>query len=401
MSEMKNASSVCHSLAKANLPKLPRDFVFREGYPTYEAIQEIFWSCMVEVVDELLEGPPLPGEIRIGKQHIPITVTPEQWHQLASELELDDKLARKIAWEVLSNQLLLREGLRGVRQDMEGTLAERFSSKLLGLVLLTCYLDTICRSGPPKSFVYEFRELTHLARGELAWARVGSFEEGRIARDFFTHAAMRIQRSDRLLWIPYHAYYRPLSGRLVGRTPHCLTLGTSRPSLPTDYLLRALPEKEQGDVQESHQPSGIMQTEKDLSLTVRELRDELKRLMAENDRLRLLSVTKFLVQLLAPVLSTVDQPLAAIEQAMDGDSVLAQDILHAVARLLLGSPEIELFGDPTQEVELMLPNPDYCLDEAVPPALRDISRGRFRVNRRGIRLRGMLLAPATVVPIQR
>jgi hypothetical protein len=61
---------------------------------------------------------------------------------------------------------------------------------------------------------------------------------------------------------------------------------------------------------------------------------------------------------------------------------------------------VELIGEPAAEVELSLPHPDYALDAAVPPRAAP-ARGRFRVCRRGYRLRGALVAPALVVPVGR
>jgi hypothetical protein len=92
-------------------------------------------------------------------------------------------------------------------------------------------------------------------------------------------------------------------------------------------------------------------------------------------------------------------PIDALQVALADAPMLTRDLLHGLLRLLR-SEELDLFGELGQVLELRLPQPPYGLDEALPPARRDISAGRFRVTRRGMRYRGVLLSRAWVRPME-
>src|SRR5262249_37392112 len=131
----------------------------------------------------------------------------------------------------------------------------------------------------------------------------------------------------------------------------------------------------------------------------RELLEEIDRLRQENDRLRGVSVASALTDLLDPVLRAPGDPRPALASAAGRAGGLARDCLHHLAALL-HPPDVELIGQPAQELELSLPHGDYALDGGVPLRLGQ-AQGRFRVCRRGLRLRGALVAPALVVPSRR
>ena len=131
----------------------------------------------------------------------------------------------------------------------------------------------------------------------------------------------------------------------------------------------------------------------------REFLDELNRLRAENDRLRQAGVGEALAGLLEPLLAIPGSPTEAAEGAIRDAPLMARDLLHGLLRLLR-SQELDLFGEPGQVMDLRLPHPHYGLDEALPPARQDISAGRFRVSRRGLRYRGVLLSRAWVRPLE-
>jgi hypothetical protein len=90
-------------------------------------------------------------------------------------------------------------------------------------------------------------------------------------------------------------------------------------------------------------------------------------------------------------------PATALATAAVGASELVRDLVHAI-NMLLQSAEFEWLGEPGQVLTVELPKAGYCLDAGVPPAHGDTSSGRFRVVRRGVRLRGIVLVPTALVP---
>jgi hypothetical protein len=132
-----------------------------------------------------------------------------------------------------------------------------------------------------------------------------------------------------------------------------------------------------------------------------DVRRELNWLRQENDRLRDASARETLAALLTPLLDLPDDPGEAVAraQARFRAPSLARDLLHAVGALIR-SDAVEWVGRPAQVVDLRLPHPDYRLDGAVVAGGRDLSRGRFRVLRRGLRYKGVLLTPAAVAPLE-
>jgi hypothetical protein len=329
-------------------------------------------------------------------------VAEHHWQNLRTELGLDRSDLRDPVREVLDTQMRRRTARHAPLLPAGETLAERLGVRLLGFVLFACHIDQLAESGPPRHFAYEFHELTHLASRRLDWVPVGSIDEGRVAREFCEYAGMRIRTSDRLLRIPYHAFWRVLQARLGGPAASAEPPSRSAPAaLPRDFLLRALPEALQRPPAESAPRPMPPAVESDAERAEPrwEFLEELNRLRAENDRLRQEGIGEALAGLLEPILAVPGSPTEAAEAALRDAPVLAGDLLHGLLRLLR-SPELELFGEPGQVMDLRLPHPHYGLDEALPPARQDISAGRFRLSRRGLRYRGVLLSRAQVRPLE-
>jgi hypothetical protein len=376
---MKGTSPTCRHLAEAHLGRLPDRYRYGDGHePTYEAIQEIFWSCAVELVCRLLGGLAPPPEVRVGKEQVPVPVDAGDWQRLDDELGLADP---RLRWEVA--QILAAQMSPNGAAPPTGIapLAGRYPPRLLGFVLLVCYLEGLSRRGPPRSYGYQFGEMTQVSSGPLNWLPVGAFDEDRVTREFFDYAAIRIRRSDRLLWIPYHGFAKPLRARLVQ-----LTIASPGPA-PAPIHEPEAPARE--EVSSLAGASGS---------SAGALRDELNRLRAENDWLRDQAAGRILLRALQPLLGRPEDPADGVQRALDGEPALSRDLLYALLSALHAAG-LEFYGRPDDVVELSLPHAEFVLDETVPPAPRDLSRGRFRVCRRGVRVNGRVLGPATVVPL--
>jgi hypothetical protein len=400
---MKAISLTCRKIAETNLGRLPERFIYKGGEPSYEAVQEIFWACMAEITASLLGGPSLPDSVRVAREQVIIPVADHQWQNLRAELGLDRPAICDPVREVLNTQLRHKVVPQTPLLPPGESLADRIGLRLLGFVLFTCHIEQLAEIGPPREFGYEFRELTHLANLQLGWVPIGKFDEGRVAREFFDYAGMRIHASDRLLRIPYHAFWRVLKTRL-GASAATSVESASRPAstaLPRDFLLRALPEALQRQPTEPipQQMTPPRDADAERAGLDRAFLDELNRLRAENDRLRQTGVGEALLSLLEPLLTVPGCPADTTERALLDTPVLARDLLHGFL-CLLRSPDLELFGELGQEIDLRLPHPQYCLDEVLPPARQDISFGRFRICRRGLRYRGVLLSRASVRPLE-
>jgi hypothetical protein len=373
---MKGTSPTCRHLAEAHLGRLPDRYRYGDGRePTYEAIQEIFWSCAVELVCRLLGGLATPHEVRVGKEQVAVPVGDGDWQRLEEELGLSDS---RLRWEVA--RILASQMSPDSAAPPTGIapLAGRYPPRLLGFVLFVCYLDGLSRRGPPRSYGYQFGEMTQVSSGSLSRLPVGAFDENHVTREFFDYAAIRIRRSDRLLWIPYHGFAKPLRARLAQ-----LTIASPGPAPPSSNEPEASATVGSPPVADASGSS---------------LRDELNRLREENDWLRDQAAGRILLRALQPLLGRPEDPADGVQRALDGEAALSRDLLYALLSALHAAG-LEFYGRPDDVVELSLPHAEFVLDETVPPAPRDLSRGRFRVCRRGVRVNGRVLGPATVVPL--
>ena len=401
---MSAVSATCNELAKANLDRLPHCFVFKAGQPTYEAIQEIFWSSMAEITFAMLEGDQLPEHIIVFSDKVVIPVAELQWKNLRAELGLDQSNVQDVVREILDAQMRGRTPSKVPLLPAGETLTKRIGVRLLGFVLFACHIDRLAQRGPLLHFAYEFNELTYLARQQLDWIPVGRIDEGLIVREFFEFAGMSIRASNHLLRIPYFAFWRVLKSRLGSEVDTSANFHVCSTSvvLPQDFLLKALPTAlpEPSDAVVA-QPISTTTVQSDAEwVKMRQaLLNELNRLRAENDRLRQEGEGKALASILEPFLLATGCPADVAEAAVCNAPEIARDLLYCVLRLLR-SPELEIFGELGQVIDVRLPHPHYCLDDAVPPARRDMSIGPFYLSRRGLRYCGSLISRALVRPLK-
>jgi hypothetical protein len=384
---MKGTSDVCQSLARRNLDRLPETFLYRPGEPGRDGLQEIFWACTLELIDQLLGGPAPPAEVRAGREQLVLALDPAAWTALVQEFGLNDEAVRSRTAIALAAQLVPPVDDAVLTAMSASPLSKFASSRLLGLVLFILHLDVMERNGPPRTYRLDTLALSDVSRRHPCPPALGPIDGMQALREFTDYAAVR-PRNEWTLKTAYYAFMRPLRLRLAGRSYSPPPL-PAEPPLPADFLLKAL--ADQGPAAATVAPTPTTPAWGAVGADVLE---ELNRLRAENDRLRGLSLAHGLTALLEPLLEKMDDPLAALDS---GDAELMRKLLHALTAFL-HRPEVELFGKPGEELQLQLPQPEYRLDDAVPPSQRLSPSGWFRVTRRGLRLNKTLVAPAHVVP---
>lgn len=397
---MDTVTSPIHRLLVDNAGHVPAGWIKPNGLPSRLARQETFWACALELVAAGLLDCPLPSHVSVGKEGVALEVAPATWRAIEADLGWNNASGRAVALDVLRGHLMTPPQNRPVRDSTAGKLAELLPQRLLALVLLTALLEHLGRREPPRSFGYEFRELTQVARDDLAWAVVGTFDEAKLARQLFEYAGSRITRTDRLLQAPYYAYWRPLLRRMppIQDKDATVAVQPAGSTLSPDFLLRGLKCSVQGGTEDLR--AAIPEMPGPYRRDAESLLAELNRLRAENDTLRGASAAPLLHQLLTPLLTLTGDPVSALEEAANISPGLAGDLALAMRTLLLAR-EVEFIGEPGIPIHLSLPCSEYRLEGAGVGVSHALSRATFTVGRRGIRLRGLVIAPALVTPVKR
>ncbi len=376
---MNHRCNVVKDLVEENRRLLPK--WFRDGEPKPFALQEVFWSSTAELVAAEVLARKLPTRIRAGRDQSVLDVPPPFWGELRRELGLLEPEIRRRTAEVLRIWLL--------EQPTQRTSTNlRLTEPLpLALVLMTGVLERLGRNGTPLSFVLDLSELERVAYEDLAWVEVGEINAAALARQLLRCAFTQLGHHPNLLEIPYRGYWRKLVRRLdLQGHP---TSPSHSVHLPENFLVEGL--RTAPEPPEPSPPAAAP--------TLGRPRDEeLGELYSRLDEMQRSSPARLLPQMLGPLLIAPDDPVEALENAAASADGLARDLTLA-CRTLLRSGAVELIGSPGDLVELSLPCRDFQLEGAAVATGRDISRGRFRVRRRGIRYLGTVVLPAKVSPL--
>lgn len=406
MKKVYKLSEACKNLAVKNLALFPNSFICRwkrdpnNLKPSYLAIQEIFWASMLDFVDHLLDGPPLPNSLIVSKKMIKIDVEKDYWNVLIAEIGLQQDVIRQIVKEIFALQILYPERSKpsGFLKDIK---QYEFSDKLLAFVLITAHLAKIFRNETIKNLSYNFQELSIIASRELAWAKLGQFDEAAIAKNFFAHAGIGINHSENLLKVAYHSYFQPLMNRLKKTKRKINITLAEEKSVPADLLMKTiLPQKEQTETISStmersdHQISSIKQPAVDKD----ELRTELLKLRDENEKLRNLSFDSIIIDIFSPLLHSDDEPFDVLsKQFGEADGITGRLLYNLLAQI--ENPNFELFGQPGKNIHVRLPNIKYQLDDSIPDLKRELKSTKFCITKRGIRFKNKVILPAKIRPV--
>jgi hypothetical protein len=363
----------------------PPHWFRRDGKVHRSILQCLFWECAASVVSELCDGHPLPSTVFIERgDDAVVSVDESDWKNIQSELGVDGEDARNIVRHVLT-VALRHEPPPESPPDLNALL----STTTLGLILVTVHLAKL-DSTQPHAFDYQFRELSIAARRHLRWANIGMFEEGAVARTLFDLAGMRFNSSATLFQIPYRSYFAPLTENLslsVEAPTTCVSV------LPRGFFTQMLSEAD------TVSPAECIEKQSEPPLTNQpDIRAKLHSILAENERLRRCSTSEHMGLLLDPLLRADADPIVRLESEAPISNSLTAEVITTCTRVLR-RPDVELYGTPNSEVTIMLPHPDYELDDASPAASPFGPRNRFCLTRRGLRLHGHVVIPARVIPV--
>lgn len=365
---MRSQSHVCTALARRALGMLP-DECTRDGEPARWFVQELLWALWLEVVDSLLDGPPLPEVVAVGWGGHPVAVSGNDWARFREEVglhspEIEDAVAR------LLGQQLFRPAARGVVRSIP------LPEVLSGLVLLVCDLDQRKRSGGRLRFDID-PNLAAIVRQHPTPAGFGAPAALPPVDVVVDYAGLRSSARSGPLRVAYQSFYKPLLRRLEGRA-------WSPPAEEfTEQTVSKLRKAfEQRDSAPAEQPPSEAPVAPAPAPDAPGVRQDPPLGMSA------------LVSLLDPVLTVPDDPLEVAKRARPD---LGRRMCRALAEFLEGSA-VEWYGRPGTKLVLSLPQSDWQLDKrsAVP---LDAARPRpYLVIRWGLRLYGRVLTPARIVP---
>ena len=375
MNPSQRVQRVVRSILSHNRRYVSRWFVGSE--PRLFAVQEVFWSCAAELVGSELLGKWPRGRIRAGRDQSALRVKKEQWNELRQGLGLDDPELRQRLTGVLQSFFF------GTPEERKRTSYRLTEPLPLALVLMTGVLERLGRNGIPLSFVLDLSEMERVAYEDLAWVEIGEINSAGLARRLLSCTDTPLDRDPDLLEIPFRGYWRRLVRSLDYQGPPVSRGQTG--SLPENFLVEGLRAAEEpAELEPPAVPTPVFPADEEVG--------ELYERLEEMERM---SPARLLPQILGPLLGTADDPLEALEAAAASAEGLARDLTLA-CRTLLRSGDVELIGRVGEILELTLPCQDYQLERTGPMRGRDVSRGRFRVGRRGIRCYGSVVLPAKV-----
>ena len=139
---MYSFSPTCTRLTVAALDALPPAFRHRSDEPTHWGVREVLWACWGAVVRHLVDGAAWPAEVAVGRDGVLLAVPPVVWDEFVAELGLNQPAGRERA------AFLLRRQLTPDDVTPEPTTPrDALPLHLLGLVVVTCWLDQENRDG--------------------------------------------------------------------------------------------------------------------------------------------------------------------------------------------------------------------------------------------------------------
>jgi hypothetical protein len=364
------------------LHALPPSFLFRDREPAYRGIQEILWSLWLEVTDECLGGPAPPQEVRVGRELAPLPVSTSDWDAFHAELGLQDAETRAHVGLLLGLQMTRHPDLpiRPVARPMP--------LHLLGLVLITCHLESRSRVPPLTDYSYDASSLFDTVRRHPAPTAFGPFNQAEVASAVEEYAGLRCNRPEFALKSAYHVVVRSLRKRMEGRnwTPPPIAPLT----LTKGVLIKAL-EGLTTETPPRMAESPIEPAPPDVDKEVMEEPSA----YSESPALSPLEVAE-LASVLEPLLQSPSEPLSLVHGE---DPRLAQKLCQAAARYLRRT-QVEWFGCPGQTVKLALPHAHWQLDDRVLVERVPETACRYRISRWGLKVSGHVLLPALVIPME-
>jgi hypothetical protein len=383
------------NLLRLNEMRLPSNWKSHEGHFTQASRQETFWACVSELIAAGIKSQPLPEQIVVGKENILLQIEQKHWTSLRSEIGWDRENARNLFLKIVRSyfELIPRqyygEGLG---------IAHQLTPRLIAIFLLIVLLKSLEYSRLLRSFAYEFTEISRVAQKELQWLNMGSFHEFRLMAHLFEYSGAQIRNTDRLLYIPFHAFWRPFAKKLslsVGEREG-LKAEDSRPvPIPSGLLVQGI-EPRPSSIQNETPWGQSLSSEAEYSLGQRDrVLQELNHLRKENDALRSGSAAPLIIQLLAPLLTISGEPSEVLNRTANNSEGLAREILLATRASIL-SGDVEFIGEPGQVLSLSLPHDEYCIEGPTAKNRNQFVHGLFRVGRRGIRIGGYVIAPALI-----
>lgn len=345
-------SPTCTRLTAGSLDALPPAFRHRSDEPTHWGVREVVWACWGAVVRRLLDGSAWPTQLAVGRDGAVIAVPPVVWEEFETELGLNQPAARERA------AFLLRGQLRPSDLTPEPTSPRNaMPAHLLGLVVVTCWLDQLNRDGGGE-LRFPPRVIGQTVARHRSPAAFGAVDEAAVHRALADY--LRVQRGTDA------ATFRPLQQWLVAwggaaPPPVMLSIGLfddPPPAAPTPPPAPVLP------------PEG-----------------------------RPLTVAG--IAHLLDVLTEVFEPALWSEKALlyrgRVSPAVTKLVAQAVAQLLTRDG-VEVYGEPGETVTLHLPQVGWRLDDRLPPLPGADGPRAYRVNRRGLLVGGRVILPALVAP---
>ncbi len=337
----------------------------------------------------LAQGSPLPDDVRVGKSKRAVALSAEDWDGMRAEMGIDER-----------SEVTLCELVRGIarcegpaqRDEAQGTAPGQLPTLALGLVVLTSALEVMGRHGRPSGFALgpttladamtehgldtslEAEEARQAVAAVLAWAGGKADNEGTLRAAYF-------------------AYWRRLLRTLRGGsdTP-APRQRPEQPALSENFLVRGLRKAAEERSSQTDATEGRAPTSGDPPPASPSPSPRVAEGAAGDD------LTKLVARMLEPLLWLPEDPLRSLERAADRSEGILRDLALG-CRTLIASPQLEIFGEPGQRVEVSLPCAEYAPMTHVAGRMR--ASGAFVVERRGVKIAGTVVLPALLRPSRR
>jgi hypothetical protein len=346
-------SPTCTRLTAAALDALPPAFRHRSDEPTHWGVREVLWACWGAAVRRLLDGSAWPAEVPVGRDGVVLAVPPTVWEEFAAELGLNQSAARD------RTAFLLRGQLRPSDVTPEPTSPrDALPVHLLGLVVVTCWLDQLNRDGGGE-LRFPPRVIGRTVARHPSPAAFGAVDETAVHRAVTDY--LRVQRGTDA------ASFRPLQQWLLAQAgsappPVMLSIGLFDEPPPPPAV---------------HPPPPPVRPPEGRTLSVATIAH------------------------LLDVLTEVLEPALWSEKSLlyrgRASAAVTKQVAQAVAQLLTRDG-VEVYGEPGETVTLNLPQVGWRLDDRLPPLPGADGPRAYRVNRRGLLVSGRVILPALVAP---
>ena len=298
-----NASQVIQDIlqrAAAELPGSWFDPVIAQ--PSDAAREELAWLLLFHELEHLLFQAPLPTSIRVGREHVSLSIDETQWRDFEAEIGLDVGETRRKIGDFLASIMRPQSPPLATTHELP-----QLASGLQHLLLGFSKYSRSGRSASPR-------------QGQLKFEGSSSTKDdaSALVDELMTWAGSSETRPDDRYRIVFHVLWRPLSRRRWNEAVLPADVAPPKLSLPLDFLSRA----RAGELTTSGREVGSSTASLETNSSGIGLSDSVSDSRGSSYAEEVLAI------LLEPILVVKGDPIAAVEAAELIAQGFAKDMLR-------------------------------------------------------------------------